>query len=471
MTHYIGIDIGTTSTKTVAFSEDGKVIAQHGIAYEMQHPKPDWSEQNPEEIFEAVYNSLKIVSEQIDGEIEFASFSSAMHNLIAVDEAGKPLTNCILWADNRANDIANSLKMSNLGTDIYENTGVPIHPMTPLCKLIWLRENDPEIFKKAHKFIGIKEYIWFKLFGKFQVDYSLASGMGLLNLATLKWDELALKTIGITEKQLPELVSTNYEESFSKISTFWRIKFIMGGADGPLANLGSGATKKGTMAVTIGTSGAVRICSEKPYFDVKMRTFAYILSENQYVIGGATNNGAVVIQWLKEQILQTNESHEKLIQLAESAEIDSEGLLFLPYILGERAPIWNAHAKGILFGLDINHSKAHFVRAAMEGIILNMYSIGKILMERENIAEIYASGGFAKSDFWLQILADVFQKKVIVSDTVESSAWGAVLLGMGKENSEIKNEKIILPNLQNKEIYQKKHLRFERIYEKLKDEM
>jgi gluconokinase len=206
-----------------------------------------------------------------------------------------------------------------------------------------------------------------------------------------------------------------------------------------------------------------------------MRTFNYLLSSTEHVIGGATNNGAVVIQWLKEQILQTNTSTEELIEKAQNSPSGAESLLFLPYILGERAPVWNANAKGVFFGLSINHTQAHLTRAVMEGLIMNLYSVGKVLMEKFPVDEICASGGFAKSDFWLQLLADVFQKKVIITNNVEASAWGAVLLalkalGLEAKTSKKSRLKIFLPDPKKAELYDQLHQKFERLYIKLQDE-
>lgn len=465
--YFTGIDIGTTSTKGVVFDISGKVLAQKSVAYEMFHPKPNWSVQNPDDIYIAVTECLAFLDKR--SLLETLSFSSAMHSIMAVDIDGKPLTNLIVWADNRAIEIGSALKKSELGQEIYQRTGTPIHPFSFLCKILWLKANEPEIFEKAHKFIGIKEYVWHKLFGHYEIDESLASATGMMNIKGLCWDKKALALVGITEDKLPKIVPT----TFSRINH--SLQYFIGAADGPLANFGTGAMGKSKLAFTMGTSGAVRICVDEYYDDPQMRTFNYLLSNNQHVIGGATNNGAVVIQWLKEQILQTAASTEELIEKAEKMPAGAENLLFLPYILGERAPVWNADAKGVFFGLSINHTQAHLTRAVMEGLILNLYSVGKVLMEKFPVDEICASGGFAKSNFWLQLVADIFQKKVVVLDNVEGSAWGAVLIAMKALNIVPKHTfqndgKEFFPNSENEQIYAVLHTKFERLYEKLKDE-
>ncbi|PLK46201.1 gluconokinase [Emticicia sp. TH156] len=473
--YFIGIDVGTTTTKAVVFDRAGNVLNQYSSGYGMTHPKANWSEQNPDEIYEAFKEALNVVVTPAIAEKCIISFSSAMHGLIAVDESGKPLTNLILWADNRATDLAAQLKPTETGQEIYHRTGIPIHPFSVFSKILWLKENEPDVYRRTHQFIGIKEYLWFRLFGDYTIDYSLASGSGLFNCKEMAWDSMALSILGISETQLPALVATTHIRRNESNPSLPLVNYVIGAGDGPLANLGSGAMKPGQMAFTMGTSGAVRMCVPLPYTDPQMRTFNFYLSENQYIIGGATNNGGIVLQWLEEQILISKNTKAQLIAEAQKLETGSADLLFLPYILGERAPVWNAEAKGVFFGLSITHKQAHLVRAVMEGLILNVYSIGKILMEQQPVNEIFASGGFAKSDFWLQLVADIFQKKVVVCETVEGSAWGAALLamqalGITEEAGGTAEGKVFLPDTGAGEKYQRIHEKFERLYDKLKDE-
>lgn len=480
MNYYLGIDIGTTSVKAVAFSEQGQVIANFSFSYAIHHPHPNWSEQNPEEIFEAVIKGINKVVQTLSTDTPlFVSFSAAMHSLIAADDKGNLLTQCIIWADNRADEIADTLRHSDKGQEFYRESGVPIHAMSPLCKLLWFKENQPEIFNTAFKFTGIKEYIFNKLFGEYVIDTSIASATGLLNLKKLQWDEEILRFAGIAGSRLSQVVSAKhvlyYDGNYPGLSLPQNIPFVIGASDGALANLGTGATGSNAMAITVGTSGAARVVVSAPETDARMRTFCYHLKDNLYIAGGATNNGAVVLQWLKETLLQTDDDYEQLYEQAQTIEAGCDGLLFLPYILGERAPLWNSNAKGVYFGLTIEHTKAHLIRAAMEGVIFSLYSIGKILTEKKEITEIYASGGFSKSALWLQILADVFNIKVLVPAAVESTAFGAVILGA--EALSIKTDfhnhtsAAYIPISNHYEIYKKYFEKFERLYELLKGEM
>jgi gluconokinase len=248
----------------------------------------------------------------------------------------------------------------------------------------------------------------------------------------------------------------------------------MGASDGALANLGTGAT--GTnLAVTIGTSGAARLIVNHSAVDKAMRTFCYHAKDQDFIIGGGSNNGAVVLQWLKEQLLETGGSYDDLFNLASGVPPGSSGLIMLPYILGERAPLWNADARGVFFGITKQHGKAHFVRAAVEAVIFSMYSIAKILLEENAITAVYASGGIVKSELWLQVMAEVFGLPVHVSGAKEASAYGAVILGAEALNIPCNFGNRIInsfyPSEVNFQVYRQSFKKFERLYTILEDEM
>src|SRR5882724_558161 len=240
----IGIDIGTSGTKAIAMSTDGKIIGNVYVSYSILPGPAGHHEQDPDLLFKAVLQCLKEVIQQTTtfGKPLCIGFSSAMHGLIAVDKQGKPLTNMITWADLRSIDYARALRNSVTGKSIYKQTGTPIHPMTPLCKLMWMKEHQADIFKKAHKFIAIKEYVFYQLFGKYIIDQSVASGTALFDIYKREWFPDSLQTAGITEEHLSSPVSTcavitglknEYADMLSiDVST----AFIAGGGDGCLAN-------------------------------------------------------------------------------------------------------------------------------------------------------------------------------------------------------------------------------------------
>jgi gluconokinase len=483
MNYYMGVDIGTTSVKAVAFSEKGEILNRQQAFYPMQHPTADQSELDPEEIVRAVCGCINRTATALQPSVPaLIAFSSAMHSFLAVDAAGRPLTACMIWADNRAGAIAEDLRNSARGRAFYQATGVPIHAMTPLCKLLWLRSAEPAIFGKADKFIGIKEYVFRRLFGELIVDTSVASATGLLDIKTLEWDREILDFLAIGSSRLSRVVSPGYTlyydgagvEAALRLSLPSGTPVVAGSSDGASANLATGATGTHVMAITIGTSGAARMVIEGVQTDPQMRTFCYHVRDNCYILGGASNNGAVVIQWLKEALLQTKADFGQLFDLAATVEPGAEGLLFIPYILGERAPVWNSKARGLFFGLSIGHTNAHLIRAAMEGVIYCLYSIGKILMENREIRELHATGGFARSPLWLQMLADVFNTKVLVFGDDESSALGAVVIGLEASGHSFSFPKKALavyePEASAHAVYGRGWEKFNRIYQLVKEE-
>jgi len=360
---------------------------------------------------------------------------------------------------------------------------------------MWFRQHQPDLLQQAYKFISIKEYVWYKLFGRFQVDYSIASATGLFNIYTHTWYEPALAAAGITAAQLSEPVSPLYQVSPQYINylqpdSLAQVPFIIGASDGCLANLGAGATVPGRAALTIGTSGAIRVTAPQPAADPQQRLFSYILTENQYVVGGPVNNGGIILRWFRDNFAEAEKAeaqrlgvdpYEILSKEAAAVPAGSEGLLFMPYLLGERAPIWDAQARGLFFGVSITHTKAHFLRAVFEGIVFGIYQVGQALTETTGPIEvIYASGGFARSPFWVQLVADIFNKKVILTETVESSAWGAAMLALQALNlapdilslpDQSTHEQEYLPNPERHAVYMQNFSIFEKLYPLLKDQL
>ncbi len=448
--YMIGVDIGTTSTKAVLYRETGEIVANENNGYTLSTPDIATAEQDPEEIFQAVLLSIRNVMKnaEIDPEnLSFISFSSAMHSIIAMDKNDQPLTPCITWADNRSAHWATKIKEDLNGKDIYRRTGTPIHPMSPLCKIAWMEHDQPDLAKQTKKYIGIKEYIFYQLFGDYVVDYSIASAMGLMNLKALKWDQQALEVAGISEDKLSRLVSTKeimtgcHKLFAEEMGILPETPFVIGASDGVLSNIGVNSIKKGEVAVTIGTSGAIRTVIPKPHTDEKGRIFCYALTEDHWVIGGPVNNGGMVLRWIRDEFAASEvetakrlgvDSYEVLTRIADRVEPGANGLLFHPFLAGERAPLWNADVRGSFIGLTLNHQKEHMVRAALEGVIFNLYSVFLALVEVMDtpVTAIKATGGFARSKTWRQMMADIFDQNVIIPESYESSCLGACLLGL-----------------------------------------
>ncbi|GEK88436.1 gluconate kinase, FGGY family [Alkalibacterium putridalgicola] len=448
MSHYsIGADIGTTSTKAVLFSSEGDIVHQATVEYPLLTPEPKAAEQDPDEIVEAVVTAIQSVmaNSGVDKkDITVLSFSAAMHSLIAVDAKGKPLTKSLTWADQRAEPYARQLKETN-GKAIYDKTGTPIHPMSPLTKLMWLKAEQPDIFNKASRFIGIKEYVFYHFFNKYVVDHSIASATGLLNMYELDWDKEALETAGVTKDRLSELVPTTAvftdmdPELAERMGIHPDMKVVIGANDGCLANLGVNAIENGVVAVSIGTSGAIRTVTDKPVSDPKGRIFCYALTEDHWVIGGPVNNGGMILRWLRDELCaeevsaakaQACDPYDLITEKIAKISAGSNGLLFHPYLSGERAPSWNANARGSFYGLAMHHKREHMMRAVLEGINMNLYMVLLALEEVIGIPDrIHATGGFAKSPVWRQMMANIFNQEVHVPQTVEGACLGAAVLG------------------------------------------
>ena len=491
MKYIIGIDIGTSAAKAVAVAVGGEVLAGAHVSYPPILSQPGYHELDPSVVLKAVIETLKEVIDKTKATAGLSgiSFSCAMHSLVAIDKDGMLLTNAITWADTRSKDIAAALKYTAVGNRIYEHTGTPVHPMSPLCKISWLKNSEPAVFAKAAKFIGIKEYIWLQFFGKHLVDYSIASATGLFDIYRFAWYEESLEFAGITAEQLSAPVPSTHIET-DLVDTYQKalgvtggIPFIIGGSDGCLANLGCNAVSMGEASLTIGTSGALRMTSAIPSHDVKQRIFNYILTENLYVSGGAVNNGGIVAQWFVDNfsnnVAGNPEDFSARMEEAGSISPGSDGLIFLPYLLGERAPVWDADARGVFFGISPKHTQAHFMRAVIEGISFSLYQVGVSLEETIGpIRHIYASGGFIQSGMWLQLIADMFNKKLFVTNTADASAIGAAMLGffacgLISDISEVKKmitvHAVLEPDEQKHEIYQRNFLIFVSLYDQLKD--
>jgi gluconokinase len=447
--YVIGVDIGTTSTKAVLFDSHGQVIAKHAVEYPLSSPVPLAAQQDPEQIYQAVLTAIAETVRTSGARPELiacVSFSSAMHSVIAMDGEANPLTQCITWADNRSSQWAERIKRDLHGHDIYLRTGTPIHPMSPLAKIFWLRETQPELFARTARWISIKEYVFQRLFSEYVVDHSIASATGLLNLERLDWDEEALSVAGITRQQLSALVPTTHclhglEPVLARqLHLRADTPFVVGANDGVLSNLGVDAIGPGTVAVTIGTSGAIRTVIDRPRTDPLGRTFCYALTERHWVIGGPVNNGGVVFRWIRDEFAATEietakrlgvDPYDLLTRIAERVGPGAEGLIFHPYLAGERAPLWDANARASFFGLGMHHRKEHMIRAALEGVIYNLYSVLLALEELMGTAQkIHATGGFARSSLWRQMMADIFNREVHVPESYESSCLGAAVMGM-----------------------------------------
>lgn len=485
--YFIGVDVGTGSVKAVAVSREGIVLSNSQIHY--QHKKMISAfEHNPEDVYTAFIQTLRKLAGEISARPLSICLSTAMHSLILIGRNNEPLTPMITWADDRAADIAEKTRRSSIGEMLYETTGTPIHAMSPLFKIMWFQENAAELFCNTHRFISIKEYIWYKLFGVYEADHSIASASGMMNIMKCEWDSNALGLAAITSDQLSSLVSVRHSRISCrapelKDTDLKDAKFIIGSSDGCMANLGSFATDTGKAALTIGTSGAIRIASRTPIYNFEAMTFNYRLDENLFICGGPTNNGGVILKWYVESLLgrslQNIKDYDDILGQAKNIGAGSDGLIFLPYLLGERAPHWNNKASGVFFGIDFRHNQSHFTRAVIEGIGMALYDISRAIdLDEHSIQAIHVSGGFVHSKIWLQILADIFGCKLVLMNTTDASALGAAYLAMMEDGvitdiNELNKEFVaeFLPNADMHSLYRNHFERFRDLYASVKSLM
>lgn len=491
----ITIELGTNAVRIFAFDLAMNVIGFRKGHYPTFNEALDRSEQDPEQMFITMLYVLKNLLNEIVYPKSFTvvsiCFSSSMHSLTTVDKDGVPLGNAIIWADNRGKEEAIALKKTALGKEIYATTGTPIHPMSSLIKIAWIKNNEPEKFAKAEKFMSIKSYIIQQLTGTCISDFSMASSTGLMNIHKLEWDANALDFAGIKKNKLPELAPVFFSDISLKkeyqksLKLNPDVKIIIGSSDGCLATLGAGIWNEKKATITIEDSGAFRIIGDKIIEDPEMKLFNYILTEKHIVTGGPTSNGGVVFEWFTKQFGEAEQSIdidiavESLIREASHTQPGSAGILFLPYLHGERAPIWNANARGSYFGINIRHERKHFVRATIEGILYEMYSIGKTLEPYRDIDALSINGSFASIPFCTQMIADIFNKPVSTLAHGDSIGIGAYLLSateMGlypslEDASKIvKMHETFQPNQTNHQTYSKFYKVFERLLSKVGDE-
>jgi gluconokinase len=438
----LGVDIGTTSTKVVGFDPSGQPWGSHSAGYPLDEPEPGQAVQDPDRILRAVIAAITAAAAEVaerGASVAGLSFSTAMHSLIALDARGRPLTGSITWADNRASEQAERLRSDDLGLELHRRTGTPIHPMSPLTKLLWFRERAPGVAAAARHWAGIKEYVLAHLTGEYVTDHSVASATGLMSLSKLDWDAEALRLASVEPDQLPRLVPTRQilrltAAAAAELRLDPATPLVVGATDGPLANLGLGAVLPGVAACSIGTSGALRVTVEQPAVDQQGRVFCYALTEDRWVVGGAINNGGVVLQWVRDALapeLDAGRAPEQLLAWAAHAPPGSAGLLMLPYLLSERAPYWSSLPRGTYVGLTRAHRRDHLIRAALEGVCQQIALVLESMRAAGiQVGEIRATGGFARSQLWRQILTDVLGMEVGFAAGHEGSSFGAALLGM-----------------------------------------
>ncbi|GAA4971558.1 gluconokinase [Actinoplanes utahensis] len=462
----IGIDTGTTSTKGIAAGPGGEIRALTSVHYPLAVPGSGRAELDAGSLVDAAVRALTDVAaaarERGDRVIGIG-LSSFLHALVPMDASGKPLGPVVTWADNRAAAECERIVAAGRAKDLQARTGTPVHPMSPLTKLAWWARADRDTLTGTPRWGGVKELIVAALTGgPFQVDLSIASGTGLYDIHARRWDPEALEIAGVSAGQLAEVVPTTHVLRLSAdIAAATGLSpdtpLVIGAADGPLANLGVGATPAGIGAVSLGTSGALRTVVDRPTADAAGRLFCYALTEDRWVIGGAVNNAGSVVRWAGQALAapapsagssgssgssgsgssgssgssgeDSDDRDAELLEEAAGIIAGSEGLLCLPYLLGERAPWWRPGMRGAYLGLRREHGRPHLVRAAVEGVCQQLALVRDSFdTEGAQLTEIRATGGAAASKLWVSVLASALDLPVTVADVPEGTALGACLL-------------------------------------------
>ena len=483
----LGIDVGTTGCKVVVSDLEARILGIGAAPYRVHTPRPSWAEQEVTALWEGVVHAVREAMAAVQvapSRVRALSLSGALHSILPVDAAGQPLTPALIWADARSAEHVRRLRAEVDPGALYRRTGCPLQAMYPLAKLVWLRQALPEAFRKAHVFLSIKDYIVRRLTGEFIADYAIASGSGLMDIGRLRWDRAALDLAGVVEERLPLLSAPETQidglqaEAAEALGLPRGVTVVLGGSDGALANIGAGAVTPGRAALTIGSSGAMRVVTAEPLTHPKEHTWCYLVDAGAYLVGGAINNGGIVLDWLYDTFSETG-GRDVEQEAAAALPPGAEGLLFLPYLNGERCPHWNADARGVIFGLSMRHGRGHLVRATMEGVAFRMYSIFRALTELTDIAEVRASGGFIRSPLWLQIVADVMGREIVLPDTQEMSGVGAVFVAMkalGLVGTLADAARLVnvgrgaVPNMDHHALYERLFAQFESVYAHLRDD-
>lgn len=470
MEYLLGIDVGTVRTKAILY--DAKLQAKQTFReeYSLYRDTNGMAEQAPEEVLAAVEKVINDAYQEVvknNCDLLAIAFSSENQSLILLDENYQPLTRILTWADTRARHVADRIKRNLVAQELYMDTGTPIHPMSPFVKLLWLKEEHPELLEKARYVADIKSYIFQRFFGRFQIDLSVASCSGMLNINTRDWDATTLEMTGIQANQMPKIVASTDQEAGLTADARERLNipadttFVYGGFGGAMSNIGLGAVEKNTVAISIGTSAAVRVMTSEPVIDPQQRLFCYALDDENWIVGGPLNNGGDVFNWAVTHLVDASAAaneHLAPFKLAdrviESVPAGADGLIFHPFLGGERAPIWDANARGSFFGLNQLHTRADMLRAVMEGITMNVGSVFGVLTDLVGRPEkVMAAGGFTDSEVWRQMLADVLGYPVGIAMAHGGCCLGAAAVAL-KSLGRISDYSIVKDLLAEASVYE-----------------
>lgn len=496
MKYLLAHDIGTSGNKASLFTVYGEMVGSVTESYGTDYRDGGIAEQNPEDWWRAVCDSTRKLLIGVDpADIIALSFSAQMQCCLVVDKAGKPLRPAIIWADSRAQKQADELTNALGADEGYKLLGHRISPSYSIEKLMWIRDNEPVIYEQTYKMLQVKDYIIMKMTGKFVTDYSDASGTNALDLAALDWSDKVLSIARIDRDKLPELhASTDCigkltEEAASALGLTTITSVITGGGDGPCSAVGAGCIKPGQMYLTYGTSSWIGGTTDTKFVDEEqvLFCFAHVIPGKFMPCGTMQSAGSSYaygrsIFCLPEQVKATEEgvdSWDLINKLVSNSPVGAKGLIFLPYLTGERSPRWNPDAAGSFQGIRMYHERGDYMRAILEGVAMNLELILKSYRKYMDIDDMILTGGGAKGDIVARILSDVLQVSLVRPDHVEeaTSIAAAVIAGVGcgvyedftAVDKYLKFDAPIEPNKSVIEVYNDAKEQFETYYQALKD--
>ena len=497
--YLLGIDIGTSACKVAVFDRNGQVMAYANGDYPVYYPREGWVQQNPEEWWQAVCGAIKeclskgeISPEQIAGVgIDGQSWSA-----IAIDKDGNVLTDTPIWMDTRAQEICDRLNNEIGSENIFEVAGNSLQPSYATAKILWYKENMPEVYSRIYKILQSNSFIAYRLTGALTQDVSQGYGLHCFNMKKGCWDEKMCERLGIPMEFLPEIVpcdqvvGTVNEKAAAQCGLAAGTPIVAGGLDAACGTLGAGVIHPGETQEQGGQAGGMSICTDTYKADPSL-ILGFHVVPGQWLLQGGTTGGGGVMRWFEREFADFERSRkeetgksslDQLNQIAQEVPAGSEGVVFLPYMSGERSPIWNPYAKGVFYGLDFSKTKGHMVRACMEGVAFSLrHNLEVAEKAGAQVKVLRAMGGSANSLLWTQIKADITGKDVVVpaSDTA-STLGAAILAGVGvgfyKDYEEavsltVKETRRHQPDPSRKEVYDKAYRTYRELYDSLKHMM
>jgi len=452
MAYLMGIDVGTTGSKTLLIDEAGSVIASATVEYPMHTPHPLWAEQDPADWWQATVKSIQSVLSDTDAsEVKGLGLTGQMHGLVLLDSSGEVLRPCIMWNDQRTGPQCAAIT-ERLGFDtIIEWTANPVLPGFTAPKIVWVCENEPHVYARAARVLLPKDFMRYKLTEEFATDKGGASGTSLLNVAGRTWSQEMIEALDIPPEWLPpsfegpEVTGTVTPQAAELTGLPEGLPVVAGGGDQEAQAVGTGIVRQGLVSATLGTSGVVFAHTDEPQVDSqgRLQSYCHAVPGKWHVMGVMLSAGGS-FRWFRDALgrleksaaeLTGRDPYEYLTAEAARAPVGSEGLIFLPYLTGERMPYSDPNARGTFFGLTVRHDKGHLVRSVLEGVAYGLRDLLELIRDFGlDIEQVRASGGGARSELWRQILADVFGTELVTINVTEGAAYGAALLaGVGAD--------------------------------------